>query len=223
MSSDKTAILVRYAALIRENSERAGLTSRGDVAAIEQRHFAESLALLLALEERGLARDPVIDIGSGAGFPGLPIKIFRPELRMTLLEANAKKAAFLERVIAELALKGVDVVNERAEDTARLPDHRGIYALAMARTVAPLRVLLELALPLLQLGGVLAAPKGSAATREITEAEDALRELGGVVEETWPLGPPLAGPTPTVVLVRKRVDTPERYPRRAGIPRKRPL
>ena len=223
LNAHQAAALERYAALLRAENERAGLVSRGDIDAIERRHFAESFALLEALEERSLLRSPAIDIGSGGGFPGVPIKIARPDLRITLLEATEKKAAFLERAVNELALGGVSVLALRAEEAARLPEHRAAFALALARAVAPLRVLIELALPFLQVGGVLAAPKGSAAPREMREAEGALRELGGTIEGAVRLDVPVRGPSPTLVIVRKSGETPERYPRRPGIPRKRPL
>jgi 16S rRNA (guanine527-N7)-methyltransferase len=222
LAADKAAALERYAALIRAENERAGLVSRGDLAAIETRHFAESLALCAALDERRLLAGPAIDIGSGAGFPGMVVKVLRPEIEMTLLEANQKKAAFLERASAELGLD-CRVLAVRAEDAGRDPGHRGRYMIALARAVAPLRVLLEYALPLLAVGGTLAAPKGTAAARELVEAENALRELGAKVAEAVPLPVEAKGPTPTLVLVLKTGETPERYPRRAGIPRKRPL
>ena len=175
------------------------------------------------LEERKLLQSPALDIGSGAGFPGLPIKIAHPDLRLTLLESNEKQAAFLERVTAELSLEGVSVVAARAEEAGRLPEHRAAYALVLARAVAPLRVLAELALPFLAIDGVLAAPKGSAAPREVREAQAALEELGGTVEDTVRLKVPAQERAPTLLIVRKTGETPERYPRRPGIPRKRPL
>ena len=223
LGPEKAAVLAGYAAMIHADRDRAALVSRQSVDAIEGRHFAESFALLCALEERGLLRSPALDIGSGAGLPGLPVKIARPELRLTLLEPNEKKAAFLRRVIAELSLEGADVVAARAEEAGRAPEHRETYALVLARAVAPLPVLAELALPFLAVGGVLAAPKGSAALREIREAQAALTQLGGVVEETVRLEEPAEGRPPTLVIVRKTGETPERYPRRPGIPRKRPL
>jgi 16S rRNA (guanine527-N7)-methyltransferase len=201
----------------------AGLTSLTDRELIERRHFGESLVLLEALDHMDAFGSPAIDIGSGGGFPGVPIKIVRPELELTLLEANAKKAAFLAALVDELHLDGVRVVNERAEVSAHDPAHRESYALALARAVAPLRVLAELTLPFLRPGGYLATPKGSSAQREVREAENALRTLGGEValvrrlELGWP------GPTPALVLVRKVAPTPERYPRRPGMPSKRPL
>jgi len=200
-----------------------GLTSLSDRDRIERRHFGESLVLLEALEGEGAFSSPAIDVGSGGGFPGVPIKIVRPELELTLLEANAKKAAFLSGLVAELGLTGVRVVNERAEVAAHDPTHREIYALAMARAVAPLRVLAELALPFLRPGGYLATPKGSAAQREVREAQNALRTLGGEIVLVRPLELGWPGPAPTLVLVRRVAPTPVRYPRRPGMPSKRPL
>lgn len=202
---------------------RLRLTSLTDREAVQRRHFLEPLALLGALEERGPLPDPVIDIGSGAGFPGLPIKIVRPALRLTLVEAQGKRATFLEQVVRALGLDGITIVNARAEDAARDPAHREAYGLVLARAVAPLPTLVELALPFLRVGGLLAAPKGSGAQREVRDGAAALAALGGTVEATRALEVPNTQVPPTLVLVRKTSPTPARFPRRAGIPSKRPL
>ena len=202
---------------------RLRLTALTDPEAVQRRHFLEPLALLAALEEIDALGETAIDIGSGAGFPGLPIKIVRPALRLTLLEANAKRAAFLERLVQSLGLERVTVVNDRAEQVAHNPEHREAYDLVLARAVAPLPTLVELTLPFLRLGGVLAAPKGSGAPREVREAAAALRACGGHVESIHPLQIPGAETSPTLVIVRKASDTPQRFPRRTGIPAKRPL
>lgn len=202
---------------------RLRLTALTDPEAVQRRHFLEPLALLAALEEIDALGKTAIDIGSGAGFPGLPIKIVRPALRLTLLEANAKRAAFLERLVQRLSLERVTVVNDRAEEVAHNPEHREAYELVLARAVAPLPTLVELTLPFLRLGGVLAAPKGSGAPREVREAAAALRACGGHVESIHPLQVPGAETSPTLVIVRKASDTPQRFPRRTGIPAKRPL
>ena len=217
--------LSRFAELLLEANVRAGLTSgKTDRETLYRRHLAESLALLAALEVRGMLASPVIDIGTGGGLPGLPMKIARPDLEITLLEATGKKAQFLLSVVAELGLSSVTVIHGRAEDLAHDSAHRGAYRLALARAVAPLRTLLEIALPFLAPGGVLAAPKGSSAPREIVEAERALGLLGGEIEGREPLRiPGDAGPVPALVIVRKVAPTPAAYPRRAGIPAKRPL
>ena len=211
-----------YLRMLLEARRRASLTSLADRASIQRRHFLESIALLGALEDAGVVASPVIDIGTGAGIPGLPVKIARPDLVMTLVEATGKKTRFLEAVVQELGLTGVSVLQARAEELAQEPDQRAAYALALARAVAPLRVLVELTLPFVRIGGCLAAPKGSGAAREVTEAEKALFVCGGAVERIERLDVP-AGPPPTLVLVRKVAETPKAYPRRAGIPRKRPL
>jgi 16S rRNA (guanine527-N7)-methyltransferase len=202
---------------------RLRLTSLTDPEAVQRRHFLEPLALLIALEQIGPLADTAIDIGSGAGFPGLPIKIVRPSLTLTLLEAHSRRAAFLQRLIQRLRLKDVTVINGRAEELAHDPNHREAYELALARAVAPLPVLIELALPFLRIGGHLAAPKGSSAHHEAQEAIAALRACGGLLESLRPLEVPGAETAPTLVVIRKTSSTPERFPRRPGIPAKRPL
>jgi 16S rRNA (guanine527-N7)-methyltransferase len=226
LTDPQRAALDRYAARVLAENERAGLTSAGtNRDAIYARHFAESFALLEALESRRemTSGARVIDIGSGAGFPGLPIAIVRPQLEITLLEATAKKADFLRAIVAELSLENIAVVQARAEEAGRDPAHREAYDVALARAVAPLPVLLELAVPFLKVGGILAAPKGSAAPRETAGASKALAELGSEIVEAVPLPVEVTGPIPTLVLVRKLAPTLDRYPRRTGIPKKRPL
>lgn len=212
-----------YRDMLIEGRAAAGLTSLSDPDEIERRHIGESLVLLEYLEARSLLASPAIDIGAGAGAPGLPIKIARPDLRLTLVEATAKKVAFLEKVVSTLELSDVAVVNARAEDAARDPAHRATYRLALARAVAPLPALVELSLPFLTIDGRLATPKGSRARDEIEAAEHALSECGGEVETIDSLSLPWEGSAPTIVIVRKVAGTPDRYPRRAGIPAKRPL
>lgn len=211
-----------YRELIAERP-RAGLTSLTDSEAVQRRHFLESLALLRALEDANAFGPTAIDIGTGAGFPGIPIKIVRPGLTLTLVEATGKRAAFLVHLVRRLGLTDVTVVQARAEELAHDPAHRAAYHLALARALAPLPVLVELALPFLRLGGYLATPKGSAAPREARQATAALQTCGGHLEPLQPLDLPGPGPIPTLVLVRKVADTPDRFPRRPGIPAKRPL
>lgn len=202
---------------------RLRLTAVTDPAALQRRHFLGPLALLVALEEMGPLPETAIDIGSGAGFPGLPIKIMRPRLKLTLLEAHGRRAAFLQRLVQRLQLTDVAVINSRAEQLAHDPGHRETYDLALARAVAPLPVLIELALPFLRVSGMLAAPKGSGARREAREAVAALRACGGLLESLQPLDVPGAETAPTLVVIRKTSSTPGRFPRRPGIPAKRPL
>ena len=217
----------RYLELIEAGRDRAGLTSLTEPGAIQRRHFGESLALLVALRGRGLltpggAAD-VVDVGAGAGFPGLPMRIAEPALRLTLVESNRRRCRFLETAVAALALEGVRVVAARAEEAGRDPELRERFDLVAARAVAPLPVLVEYALPLLRPGGVLAAPKGSRAQEELRAASAAIEALGGCVEEPLPLSLPEGAAPQQVLLVRRCGALPERFPRRPGIPSKRPL
>lgn len=223
LTPEQRALFDSYRQLLIAHRGRAALISRASAEAVDRRHFGESLALLRALEDAGALASPAIDIGTGAGFPGVPIKIVRPELCLTLLEATGKKAAFLALLVEALGLRHVLVVQGRAEELGHYPSHRERYLLALARAVAPLRVLVELALPFLQVGGVLATPKGSAGRREVKEAATALEICGGEVEAVRPLPLSVEGPVPILVLVRKVAPTPDHLPRRPGIPAKRPL
>ena len=190
-----------------------GLVARPDRALLE-----DSLVLLDFLPLGPLR---VIDVGSGGGLPGLPLKIARPELRLTLLEANQRKAAFLVQATASLGLRGVEVVGRRAEEAGRDLSYRETYDFALARALAPMRVLVELCLPFVAVGGRLLAMK----TDAVAEAEGAR----GVIER---LGGELVAVTPArsearslgqVVVVGKVGATPPEYPRRAGVPGRRPL
>jgi 16S rRNA (guanine527-N7)-methyltransferase len=213
-----------YHQLIAAN-RRVSLTSITDYQEVQRRHFGESLAVGAALYRAGVLKPDegarVLDLGAGAGFPGLPMRIVHPALRLTILEATRKKTAFLERLLARLGLEDVAVITRRAEAVAHEPAHRERYHLVLARAVAPLAVLVELALPFLEVGGFLATPKGSRAPQEIVEAGRALTLCGGRIASAEPLPSP-ALPL-TLVLVEKTAPTPAAYPRRPGIPSKRPL
>jgi 16S rRNA (guanine527-N7)-methyltransferase len=227
LSSDQLTRFERYYTLLEAGRRRAALTSVAGSELVQRRHFLESLALLRALEKAAIlaAQEPadILDLGSGAGLPGLPMKIARPHLRLTLLDATAKKTSFLRELVAELTLPDVRVLTGRAEELGRDGLHREAYDVVVARAVAPLAALLELALPFLKVGGALATPKGSGAQRELAEAQRALGVLGGTLISDAPLDVPGGHHRQTLILVRKTAPTPEKYPRRPGLPRKRPL
>jgi 16S rRNA (guanine527-N7)-methyltransferase len=217
--------LAAYRDLLVERAAQFNLTAVRDAAGVERRHLLESLALGKLLEHRGLlspAAPRVIDVGSGAGLPGLPLKIAFPSLALTLLDANEKRGAFLREAVEALALSDVTVLVGRAEALAHDPAQRCHYDLALARAVAPLPTLLEYCVPFLVVGGRLVAQKGTAASRELAEAGGALRALAAEVEAVETLLPP-GGRPQSVVVVRKMDPTPPELPRRVGVPSRRPL
>jgi 16S rRNA (guanine527-N7)-methyltransferase len=165
----------------------------------------------------------VLDVGSGAGLPGLPLKILRPSLKLSLLEATAKKVAFLEHICQELGLRDVEIITGRAEEIAHQPAYREQFDFVLARAVASLATLVELTLPFVMVGGSLIAPKRGDITTEVSEAAYAVSRLGGrlreiktVVLDELPEGNEL-------VIIDKTSPTPPAYPRRPGRPAKRPL
>ncbi len=211
--------LSEYQAMLLDWNRRMDLTSVAD-ADTGMRHFLDSLA---PLREEGLfptdAR--IIDVGSGAGFPGLPLAIARPDLRVTLLEAQGKRCQFLRAVCEALKLESVTVLQERAEILGRAEGHRESYDRAVARAVAPLNVLCEYLLPLVKTGGMALCWKGPAVTEEMADGRAAAAALGGEMGEMLLTDP---GDTKHVVIpIRKTGKTLPQYPRKNGIPAKRPI
>ena len=208
--------------LLAWNASRANLTAITDPHEVESRLFLESLRCAAALQSTADGR--LIDVGSGGGFPGLPLAIAFPELDVTLLEATGKKVEFLRHVIERLELGNAHAVHTRAETLARNDDHREQYDAATARALAPLRTLVELCLPFVRAGGALITPKGADAEREVHEASNALSALGGEAEDI--ISPDPGTPIPPdhrIVIIRKTAPTPDAYPRRNGVPARRPL
>lgn len=197
------------------------LTAIADPEGMAVKHVVDSASGLLTGGFSGGAR--VVDVGSGAGFPGVVLAVARPALDVVLCEAHARKAAFLERAAAACGLKNVRVAAARAEDLGRQPAHREVYEVAAARAVAPLAVLLELTLPLVRVGGRVVAWKGPEAPAEVAAAGRALQVLGGGPPRTVPVRLPRGAGARVLVVVDKVAPTPGTYPRRPGIPAKRPL
>ncbi len=222
LSEAQIDLFERYLSLLSEWSDRANLVGDVNPEIVQQRHFIESIALGAALRERQLlrGREDLLDVGAGAGFPGVAMKIAWPGLRLTLIEATAKKTAFLVELASHLKLDDVIVLTGRAEELAHDPELRQRFDLVVARAVAPLPALLELTLPFARVGGRVATPKGSRASTEIAASSRALELLGGEVH-SMALNVP--GPPQTLIIVAKRRPTPAEYPRRSGIPAKSPL
>jgi 16S rRNA (guanine527-N7)-methyltransferase len=210
-----------YASELIEWNERFNLTAITDPIDIEVKHFLDSLTCL-----RGIGLRPegkLIDIGSGAGFPGLPLKITCPSLKVTLVESIGKKVEFCRHIVERLRLEAVEVFHDRAERLGHQDVHRQTYDWAVARAVAALPVLAEYDLPFLRLGGRAIIMKGETGPAEAHTAEGALQILGGRVAQLIPLELPQIVETRYLVLIDKVAATPVKYPRRPGIPEKRPL
>lgn len=227
LPEDVRGLFARYLVLIEEWNERAGITSVKDRAEAQRRHFGESLALLSVLRTTGLAPTGehvrVADLGPGGGFPGIPMRLVEAALELVLIESHQRRAEFLGVAVEALDLDGVTVAPLRAEDAGRDPSLRASFDVVVARALAAMPVLVEYALPLLREGGVLVAPKGSRALDELAESAGAIAALGGVALDPLPL-PVAADALPQVVLlVRREGALDDRYPRRAGMPAKRPL
>jgi 16S rRNA (guanine527-N7)-methyltransferase len=224
LSPEQIARFAEYQRLLAEGNQRANLTAITDPEAVQVRHFFDSLTAALAVKDwrEGLR---VVDLGAGAGFPGVPLKVVFPGIRLTLVESVAKKTAFLEALVAGLGLSDVDVVTTRVEELARTEGYRGQHDLALARGVAPMSVLVEYALPLCKGHGTLVAWKGKDGPAEAEAAANALSELGGKiagVRSMNELSPPLP-PDRWLISVEKVRRTPGKYPRRVGVPAKQPL
>jgi 16S rRNA (guanine527-N7)-methyltransferase len=222
LSDEQVGAFQRYFLLLVEWSKRANLVGDTSEDVVLRRHFLESIALGAALREREILRPDanVLDLGAGAGFPGIVLKIVWPAIRLSLIEATAKKTAFLSAVVDDLVLADVQVLTGRAETLGHDPALRERFDLVVARAVAPLRVLVELALPFARVGGRLVTPKGSRAEAEVAAAEGALGVLGG---QAFVVPFRVSGPPQRLVAVLKRRPTPPAYPRRPGIPSKNPL
>jgi 16S rRNA (guanine527-N7)-methyltransferase len=218
----QASALLALRALLEAGNARAALTTVTDEAGFLEVHALDSLALVRALEGEP-APATLIDVGSGAGFPALPAAIAWPALRVTALESTRKKCDFLREAARALGLEGrFAVIERRAEEAGRDPALRDAFDVVTARAVAALPVLAELCLPFARPGGLFVAWKtGKALETELPAAARAIAELRGAPARVLDAG--LAGRDARLVVVRKEGPTPERYPRRVGIPEKRPL
>lgn len=197
------------------------LTAIHEPDAVDIKHFLDSLTCLKIMQDTSMKQ--VIDIGTGAGFPGIPLKIVCPSLRLTLVESVKKKVAFCQHVVQVLRLSSIKVLHDRAERIGQKSEHREAYDWAVARAVAQLPVLAEFLLPLVRLGGTMIAMKGESAPAEVHQAENAIRILGGSLRNIIPVTLPCVVEERYLVVVDKVAATPDNYPRRIGIPKKRPL
>jgi len=220
-SRQRQSFQLYYRELVAWNA-RFNLTAITDRKGVQIRHFLDSLSCLLAMGD-DVHGQSLIDIGSGAGFPGLPLKIVRPTLHLTLLEATGKKVNFLRHMVALLELRDVTVIHARAEQIGQDPLYREAFDWVLARAVAAMPTLIEYLLPLCRLRGYCLAQKGEGAAAEVSLAEPAILLLGGRLNRLLPVELPGLAETRHLVIVDKVAGTPVKYPRRPGKPAKSPL
>jgi len=205
-------------------NQRVNLTAITGYEEVQIKHFLDSLTVTLAWQRAISKRDfRLIDVGTGAGMPGIPVKIVFPDIKLVLLEATAKKAAFLHHIKHKLGLDDVEILVGRAEDVAHLAQYRERFDLVLSRAVAPLPTLVELTLPFCALGGSFIAQKKGALDEEISRANRAISILGGNLREVKMVDLEEFADERYLILIDKISPTPRQYPRRPGIPAKRPL
>jgi 16S rRNA (guanine527-N7)-methyltransferase len=215
------AALEQYEGELLEWNTRYNLTAIHEPEKIRSKHFLDSLSCLVVMRDTPMER--VIDVGTGAGFPGLALKIACPSMRLTLVESVGKKADFCRHVAQSLKLENVEILTERAEALGQFRTHREGYDWALARAVAVMPVLAEYLLPLVKVGGAMLAMKGESAPAEVQSAEHAVRVLGGRVRRLVPVHLPGVADSRYLVVVDKTAATPAGYPRRVGLPAKKPI
>ncbi len=213
--------LITYEKELLEWNQKFNLTAIRDAESIRTKHFLDSFSCVLAWKANPPAS--LIDVGTGAGFPGLPLKILYPNLKLTLVESVGKKAMFCQHIVSVLGLEHVEVIQSRAEEAGQDSNHREKYDWAVARAVANLNILSEYLLPLVKIDGTMLAQKGENGPAEAQSAEKAMKLLGGELRELIPVQLPGVAEDRYLVLVDKVAATPSNYPRKAGVPAKQPL
>jgi 16S rRNA (guanine527-N7)-methyltransferase len=221
LTAEQVSKLETYEHELMEWNQRFNLTAIRDVESVRTKHFLDSLSCVLAW--KGNPPHRLVDVGTGAGFPGLPLKIIYPDMQLTLVESVGKKARFCEHIVQTLGLENVQVLPLRAEDFGQKPEHREAYDWAVGRAVANMNVLSEYLLPLVKVGGHMLAQKGENAAEEVHSAKKAIKTLGGRLKELIPIRLPGVPEERYLVVVEKVSGTPKNYPRKAGTPAKSPL
>ncbi len=215
------AAFERYEAELMDWNSRHNLTAIREPVGIRSKHFLDSLTCVLAWRDN--PPSSLIDVGTGAGFPGIALKILQPSLALTLVESVGKKVEFCRHVVQTLGLEKVEVLQARAEEVGQIAQHRERYDWAVARAVANLPILVEYLLPLVRVGGGVLAQKGDSGPVEAQASERAIKLLGGQLRQLVKVDLPGVAEDRYLVIIDKIAATPANYPRRVGIPTKKPL
>lgn len=225
LTDEQTQQFLLYADLLCEWNEKINLTTITDFPEIVIKHFVDSLMISQSsnVSRETLANGKIIDVGTGAGFPGIPLKIIYPNAKITLLDSLNKRVTFLNQVISELHLKKITAIHGRAEEVGRNPEHREHYELCVSRAVANLSTLSEYCLPFVRRGGYFVAYKSGNIKEEVAEADKAVNVMGGKFTEIEMFQLPNTDIQRSLVPIRKTSPTPKKYPRKAGTPAKQPL
>jgi 16S rRNA (guanine527-N7)-methyltransferase len=221
ISASQQAAFETYESELMEWNARYNLTAIDNPQQIRLKHFLDSLSCTLAMRDTPTNR--VIDVGTGAGFPGIPLKILNPKIKLTLVESVAKKAVFCQHICEAVEINNVEIIQERAEIVAQRSEIREQCDWVIARAVAALPILVEYLLPLVRMGGYALAMKGESGPAEAQSAQAAIHILGGQVKQLIPVTLPGVEEERYLVVIEKIAATPDRFPRRVGIPAKRPL
>jgi len=226
LTNENITKFIEYLKLIQQYQRKINITSTRDPFDIICKHFLDSISCLkfIKYEDKNVSgKKKVIDVGSGAGFPGIPIKIMLPKIMITLLEARRNKKYFIDKAVNQLGLKDTYTIQDRAENLGTMTKHREKYHIVLARAVAPLGILCEYCLPLCRDSGMMVAFKGSSYKEELEASSRVIEKLGGSLESINLIKNPHSEYIRSILIIRKIRSTPERFPRRNGVPQKRPL
>lgn len=221
LSQQQKAQFERYFELLVEWNEKINLTAITEKNEVYEKHFYDSVSPSFFYDFSSVGT--LIDIGAGAGFPSLPIKIMYPHLQITIVDSLNKRIQFLQHLVQELQLNQVTCLHGRAEELGVMSSHRDRYDVVTARAVARLNVLSEYCLPFAKVGGVFIVLKGSDAPNELDEAKKAIKVLGGKTEKMEGFQLPSEQAERNIIIINKLTPTPKQYPRKAGMPAKKPM
>lgn len=218
-SVKQTEQFFEYMNLLIEWNEKMNLTAITEPDEIILKHFIDSITILKELEDGS----KLVDVGTGAGFPGIPLSIMNPTLKITLVDSLNKRLIFLQEVVNKLKLENIEIVHARAEEFGQNKKYREQFDISTSRAVANLATLSEYLIPLVKVGGKVISMKAAEAKQELNEAKKAIEVLGGTVEKVDEFNLPQSDIGRTVIIIRKNKITPNKYPRKPGTPSKEPI